>query len=46
VRGRNSDNRLIRARLGWTPATSLRAGLATTYAWIQAEVAKAADAER
>jgi nucleoside-diphosphate-sugar epimerase len=42
VRGRNSDNRLIRSKLGWTPATTLRAGLAHTYAWIESEVSKAA----
>ena len=41
VRGRNSDNRLISDRLGWTPATTLRAGLATTYAWISSEISKA-----
>jgi nucleoside-diphosphate-sugar epimerase len=34
VRGRNSDNTLIRERLGWEPDTSLAAGLERTYAWI------------
>jgi nucleoside-diphosphate-sugar epimerase len=34
VNGRNSDNTLIKARLGWEPSTSLRDGLAKTYAWI------------
>jgi nucleoside-diphosphate-sugar epimerase len=34
VRGRNSDNTLIRERLGWEPCTSLRTGLARTYHWI------------
>ena len=34
VRGRNSDNRLIRERLGWAPTESLREGLAKTYPWI------------
>jgi GDP-D-mannose 3',5'-epimerase len=34
VRGRNSDNRLIRQRLDWAPEFSLRAGLARTYHWI------------
>lgn len=38
VRGRNSDNRLIRETLGWEPSRSLRAGLETTYEWIEAEV--------
>ena len=36
VRGRNSDNRLIRAKLGWAPSQSLRAGLEQTYTWIKA----------
>ncbi len=41
VRGRNSDNRLIRQQLGWAPSAPLRAGLAKTYAWV-AEQARAA----
>jgi nucleoside-diphosphate-sugar epimerase len=35
VRGRNSDNRLIRERLDWAPSLPLRAGLEPTYAWIE-----------
>ncbi len=46
VRGRNSDNRLIREKLGWAPSRPLREGLEKTYAWISAEVAKAAEAEK
>lgn len=38
VRGRNSDNRLIRERLGWAPSRPLRAGLEETYAWIETQV--------
>ena len=34
VRGRNSDNTLIRERLGWEPSISLRSGLAQTYRWV------------
>ena len=40
VAGRNSDNSLIQARLGWQPSTSLREGLGRTYPWIAAQVAK------
>src|SRR5882762_11013536 len=38
VRGRNSDNRLITARLGWAPSTSLVQGLRATYDWIFREM--------
>ncbi len=38
VRGRNSDNRLIREKLGWFPSQSLRAGLERTYNWIEWQV--------
>lgn len=37
VRGRNSDNRLIRQKLGWEPSQSLIDGLETTYHWIEAQ---------
>lgn len=39
VRGRNSDNRLIRQKLGWSPSASLRQGLQITYRWIAEQVA-------
>ena len=38
VRGRNSDNRLIREKLHWAPSRPLRAGLEKTYAWIETQV--------
>ncbi len=41
VRGRNSDNKLIRAELAWTPAMSLEQGLRPTYRWIEQELQKA-----
>jgi GDP-D-mannose 3',5'-epimerase len=34
VRGRNSDNTLIRQRLGWAPRISLEEGMEKTYRWI------------
>jgi GDP-D-mannose 3', 5'-epimerase len=39
VRGRNSDNTMIRERLGWEPSVSLQEGLTSTYAWIFDQVA-------
>jgi nucleoside-diphosphate-sugar epimerase len=38
VRGRNSDNTLIRERLGWEPSVGLRDGLEQTYRWIHAQL--------
>ena len=38
VRGRNSDNRLIREKLGWAPSQTLTAGLEKTYGWIERQV--------
>lgn len=38
VRGRCSDNRLIREQLGWAPSEPLRKGLERTYAWIEEQV--------
>ncbi len=38
VRGRNSDNTLLRKVLGWEPQVSLEEGLARTYAWIEEQV--------
>jgi nucleoside-diphosphate-sugar epimerase len=38
VRGRNSDNRLIRERIGWEPSKPLRDGIESTYNWIAAQV--------
>jgi nucleoside-diphosphate-sugar epimerase len=39
VRGRNSDNALIRDRLGWQPEINLLRGLETTYRWIHDRLA-------
>jgi nucleoside-diphosphate-sugar epimerase len=40
VRGRNSDNTLIKAKLGWAPSASLINGLKKQYQWIQEQVNK------
>ncbi len=41
VRGRNSDNRLFKEKLGWAPSMPLRKGLEITYAWIKEQVEQA-----
>lgn len=38
VRGRNSDNALIRSKLNWSPSQPLRVGMEKTYSWINAQV--------
>jgi GDP-D-mannose 3', 5'-epimerase len=38
VRGRNSDNTLLRKVLKWEPEISLEEGLARTYGWIEEQV--------
>ena len=38
VRGRCSDNKLIKSKLGWTPSRSLREGIDKTYKWIHKQV--------
>jgi GDP-D-mannose 3', 5'-epimerase len=38
VRGRNSDNQLIREKLGWAPSRPLKDGLTRTYEWIATQV--------
>ena len=40
VRGRNSDNTLIRKQLGWNPKYDLHKGLEKTYQWIFSEIKK------
>ncbi|HJZ41378.1 MAG TPA: NAD-dependent epimerase/dehydratase family protein [Bacteroidales bacterium] len=40
VRGRNSDNTLIKKYLGWEPSVSLKEGLTSTYAWIREQMVK------
>ena len=39
VRGRNSNNDLIREKLGWDYSQSLEEGIRKTYAWIATQVA-------
>jgi GDP-D-mannose 3',5'-epimerase len=50
VRGRNSDNTLIKEKLNWAPDVSLKDGLRKTYFWIKEEIererAKGTDIEK
>ena len=40
VRGRNSDNKLIAEKLGWSPSKPLKEGLEKTYSWIIEQIEK------
>jgi GDP-D-mannose 3',5'-epimerase len=40
VRGRNSENTLIRKYLGWEPSIPLRTGMQKTYEWISQQLAE------
>ena len=42
VRGRSSDNTLIKKLLGWEPSISLMSGLEKSYAWIYGQMASGA----
>lgn len=41
VRGRNSDNTLIKKVLGWAPSITMQTGMEKTYYWIQSEIQRA-----
>lgn len=38
VRGRNSDNTMIKAKLGWAPSILIKDGLKITHAWIKSQI--------
>jgi nucleoside-diphosphate-sugar epimerase len=40
VRGRNSDNKLYKEKIGWEPSQSLLVGMKKTYKWINDQVDK------
>jgi nucleoside-diphosphate-sugar epimerase len=46
VRGRNSDNTLIREKLEWAPGTPLRDGMKRTYDWIREQMTRPRDEAR
>ncbi len=41
VRGRRSDNKLIKEKLGWAPSLPLQEGMERTYRWINEQVQNA-----
>jgi nucleoside-diphosphate-sugar epimerase len=46
VRGRNSDNTLVRQRLGWAPSVRLEDGLRRVYDWIYEEMTRESSGHR
>lgn len=38
VRGRNSDNNLVKSKTGWEPKLTLQEGLQRTFAWVSKQV--------
>jgi len=46
VRGRSSDNTMIRKKLNWEPKIALREGLEKTYAWIYDQMKSGASEDR
>jgi nucleoside-diphosphate-sugar epimerase len=40
VRGRNSDNKLIKEKLEWEPDYPLKKGLEKTYLWISNQISE------
>jgi nucleoside-diphosphate-sugar epimerase len=40
VRGRNSNNDVVRRELGWDYSQTLEEGIRKTYAWISEQIAK------
>lgn len=46
VRGRNSDNTLLREILGWQPGVTLRDGISRTYPWVWFQLEKSGRAKQ
>ena len=46
VMGRNSNNDLIREKLGWDYKQTLEEGIAKTYGWISYEISKELNSEQ
>jgi GDP-D-mannose 3', 5'-epimerase len=43
VRGRNSDNKLIKEKLNWAPSAPLKDGIRKTFDWISEQISKNSD---
>jgi len=43
VRGRNSNNNLIREKLGWDYSQTLEEGINKTYSWISEQIVERKD---
>ena len=46
VRGRTSDNELIRNKIGWDTKTNLKEGLKKTYSWIYNEITSGSNTKK
>ena len=46
VKGRNSDNKLFREKVGWETEMTLRSGMEKTYKWIESEIQKESDRQK
>lgn len=46
VRGRNSENTLIKKYLGWEPSISLRTGMKKTYDWIKDQMLNSQESKK
>jgi nucleoside-diphosphate-sugar epimerase len=43
VRGRNSDNKLYKSKIGWEQSMPLREGIEKTYWWIKGQIERNAE---
>ena len=46
VRGRNSDNKLFREKIGWESSETLYSGISKTYAWIDNQVKQSSTTDK
>lgn len=46
VRGRSSDNTLIKENINWAPSISLKSGLEKTYKWIYDQIISGDNSQR